>query len=99
MPLVSLDTSSAVQVGGSSGAWWSLGFGTLGERSRSVMPPECRWRRRHRSAAGIALTDLAWLDDLAGTWSCAELSVMHEASVPPLPARKIKKCLVRPLRE
>ena len=61
--------------------------------------PRRGWRGRHRSAAGIALTDLAWLDDFAGTWSCAELPVMHEASVPPLPARKIKKCLMRPLRE
>ena len=76
-----------------------MGFGTLGERSRSAVPPGRGWRGRHRSAAGIALTDLAWLDDLAGTWSCAELSVMHEASVPPLPARRIKKCLMRPLRE
>ena len=56
-------------------------------------------RGQPRSAAGIALTDLAWLDDLAGTWSCAELSVTREASVPPSPARETERCLVRPLRE
>lgn len=67
MPSVSLDTSSAVQVEGSSGAWQGLGFGTLGERSRSAVPPGRGWRGRHRSAVRIALTNLAWLDDFAGT--------------------------------
>lgn len=63
MPFMSAVTSSLDQVSGSSGEWHGFGLGTVPVRSRPTSPSRqaCLWR--HRIAARMDRTDLAWFDD------------------------------------